>query len=150
MNRLAWWMRIVGGFYLVMGIFNTPPIIEARLLTQYPSLGVPTDSAAARALIDTWFMFGLEVIVIGASLVYLSRDPLRHIALIWVVIAMEALRGIVFDLYLIAQGYENVVVYVAWIIVHLVIIVTGVHSIRYSRADESRVEAASVATRGAL
>lgn len=125
MPGLKWWMRIVGGFYLLMGVFNTPIVIEARLLTQYPNLGVSVDSVAARALIDTWFMFGLEVMVIGAALIYCSRDPVRHVALAWTVIGLELVRGIADDLYLIARGYDNVAVYVGWILVHTTIIVSG-------------------------
>jgi hypothetical protein len=129
MSGLKLWMRIVGAFYVVMGVFNTPWIIEARLTTQYPNLGVATDSNAARALVDTWFMFGLEVMVIGVALLYFSRDPARHIALVWTVIGLEIVRGIFDDLYLLARGYD-VAIYSGWIVIHLIIIVTGVVAVR--------------------
>jgi hypothetical protein len=129
MSGLKLWMRIVGAFYVVMGLFNTPWIIEARLTTQYPNLGVAADSNAARALVDTWFMFGLEVMVIGVALLYFSRDPARHIALVWTVIGLEIVRGIVDDLYLIARGYD-VAIYSGWIVIHLIIIVTGLVALR--------------------
>lgn len=127
------WMRAVGGFYVFMGLFNTPPIIQARMPVQYPDLGVPVDSFPAQALIDVWFMFGLEVLVIGAALLWFSRDPLRHIALVWTVLVLELVRGIADDVYLIARGYD-LVVYSIWIVIHLVVITTGMLSIRRSRS----------------
>jgi hypothetical protein len=36
---------------------------------QYPGLGVTVDSAPAEALVDVWFMFGLEVAWIVLHLV---------------------------------------------------------------------------------
>jgi hypothetical protein len=125
MSRLRWWMRAVGAFYLVLGVFNTPPVINARLPAQYPDLGVPVDSVPAQALVDTWFMFGLEIAVIGAALIYFSGNPVRHIALVWTVIALEVVRGVLDDLYLIARGYDALF-YGVFALVHLVIIVTGV------------------------
>lgn len=92
---------------------------------QYPDLGIPVDSVAAQALVDVWFMFGLEVAVIGAALVYFSRDPLRHTAVMRTVLGLELVRGIVDDLYLIGRGYDPVP-YLIWILVHLVILVIGV------------------------
>ncbi len=146
MDRLKWWMRIVGGFYVLIGAFNTPLIIEARLETQYPNLGVPTDSPAAQALIDTWFMFGLEVAVIGVALILFSWDPLRNVALVWTVIGLEAIRGIFDDIYLIATGSDNPAIYVAWILVHAVIIVTGLMAIRSARSAHGLAMAGIPAT----
>ncbi|MEX2599767.1 MAG: BphX family protein [Dehalococcoidia bacterium] len=129
MPKLKWWMRIVGGFYVAMGLFNTPFIIQARLPVQYPDLGVAVESAAAQALMDVWFMFGLEAMVIGAALLYFSRDPLRHAALVWTVLSLELVRGIADDLYLLARGYDPLI-YSGWILIHSVIIITGVIFLR--------------------
>lgn len=122
-------MRIVGGFYVAIGLFNTPPVIAARLPLQYPDLGVAVDSRPVQVLIDVWFMFGLEVAVIGVALLIAARDPARHVALVWTVLALEMVRGIVDDVYLIARGYEAAL-YLTWIIVHAAIIATGLWSLR--------------------
>jgi hypothetical protein len=140
MKGLKWWMRAVGMFYVLMGVFNTPLIIEARLTTQYPNLGVTTDSLAAQALVDTWFMFGLEVFVIGLALLYFSREPERSVALIWMVLGLELIRGILDDIYLIARGYEPVI-YLVWILIHSVIIITGLLVLRSAYSGESRIQA---------
>ncbi|HEV2126221.1 MAG TPA: BphX family protein [Chloroflexota bacterium] len=142
MARLKWWMRTVGAFYLFLGIFNLPFVVQARLLGQYPNLGVPVDSAAARALVDTWFMFGLEMGVVGAALVFFSRNPVRHLALVWTVIALEVVRGVADDLYLIARG-QDAVFYGSFALVHLAIIITGIVFAR--RALGTSAAAAEVA-----
>lgn len=125
MTPLKWWMRTVGAFYLLLSIFNLPFVVEARLPMQYPNLGVPLGSSAAQALVDMWFMFGLELGVVGAALIYFSRSPVRHLALVWTVIALEVVRGILDDLYLIARGHDAVF-YGGFAVVHLIIILTGI------------------------
>lgn len=137
MNPLRRWMQVVGAFYVLMALFNTPPVIEARFGMQYPDLGVAVESAAVQALVDTWFMFGLEAGVIGVALLYCSRHPYQHRSLVWTVLALEMVRGIADDLYLIARGYDPII-YLAWIAVHGVIVTTGVVAIRRARANASR------------
>ena len=128
-GHLQRWMRIVGSFYVAVGLFNTPPVIAARFPAQYPDLGVAVDSLPAQALVDVWFMFGLEVAVIGVALLIAARNPARHLALVWTVLALEIVRGIVDDVYLLARGYE-VAPYVIWIVVHAAIVVTGLWALR--------------------
>lgn len=128
-RHLQRWMRIVGSFYIALGLFNTPPIIAARFAAQYPDLGVTVDSMPAQALIDVWFMFGLEVAVIGVALLIAARNPARHLALMWTVLVLEVVRGIVDDVYMLARGYE-VAPYVIWIVVHTAIAITGWWALR--------------------
>ena len=123
------WLRAVGGFYVLVGVFNLPPVIEARFPMQYPDLGIGVDSAPAQALVDVWFMFGLEIAVTGVALLLAARNPVRHVALVWLVLGLEVVRGIVDDLYLLARGYD-VGIYVGWIVLHAVIIVTGLLALR--------------------
>jgi hypothetical protein len=99
-------MRIVGGFYILLALFNTPPVISARFTVKYPDL---------------------EAAVVGVALVLLSRDPL---------LALEVVRGIVDDRYLLTRGYEPIFS-VGWIVIHLVIVVTGLLSIRAIRRAQS-------------
>jgi len=137
-------MRGVGAFYLFLGAFNTPFVIEARLPAQYPNLGVPVSSAAAQALVDTWFLFGLEMGVVGAALIYFSRSPVRHLALVWTVIVLEVVRGVLDDLYLIARG-NDAVFYSGFAVVHLVIIGTGIAFARGARRTSASAVAAAPA-----
>ena len=147
-RHLQRWMRIVGSLYVALGLFNTPPVTAARFPAQYPDLGVTVDSMPAQALVDVWFMFGLEVAVIGVALLIASREPSRHLALVWTVMALEVVRGIADDLYLLARGYE-VTPYVIWIVVHAAIVVTGLWALRraqllpraHTRRDSVEVDA---------
>ena len=81
-------------------------------------------------------MFGLDLLVIGVFLLYASRAPLRHLNLVWLIVALELVRGILDDVYMIAQGYEAPI-YVAFIVLHLVIIVTGIAFIRQIQGSRS-------------
>jgi hypothetical protein len=53
---------------------------------------------------------------------------------VWLVIGYEILRGIVDDLFLIAQGYP-IASYVGWIVIHLIIIVTGILFVWQAQAE---------------
>ena len=134
MKRLEWWLRIVGLFYLlqfVMMVFVRAPIRAigpAGVLAQ-ASAGDPT----ARFLVDTWITFGLEVGAIGAVLLIASRVPDQAKVLVWTVIGIELARGIVDDIYMIARGYDLKVT-ITWIVIHTVIIVTGLLALKSSRS----------------
>jgi hypothetical protein len=63
----------------------------------------------------------------------LSRYPARARALVWTVIAGEATWGIVIDIYKLARGYP-LAPPVPWMIIHSVIIATGILALRQSPA----------------
>ena len=74
-------------------------------------------------------MIGLFFGVLGAALLISSRVPLRARALVWTVIAAEAVWGIGIDLYKLAHGYESTAPLV-WIVIHALIIATGILFLR--------------------
>ena len=123
-------MRIVGAFYVlqfVMMVFVRAPIqaIGPEGTLALASAGDPL----ARFLVDTWIAFGLEVGVLGAGLFVFSGKPDQAKALVWTVIGIELAKGPAYDIYMIARGYE-LTAFVIWIVIHSVIIVTGVYSLR--------------------
>ncbi len=125
-------MRVVGSFYLlqfVMMVFVRAPIqaIGPKGALALASAGDPL----ARFLVDTWIAFGLEVGVLGAGLLIFSRKPDQAKALVWTVIGIELVKGPVYDIYMIAREYE-LTAFVIWIVIHTVIIVTGLYSLRRS------------------
>ena len=136
MIKLKWWMRIVGVFYLlqfVMMAFVRAPI---RALGPEGALAqASTGDPMAIFLVDTWVAFGLEVGVIGAGLLIASRIPDQAKALVWTVIGIELVKGPAYDIYMIARGYE-LTAFVIWIVIHSVIIVTGLLSLRTTRPAE--------------
>ena len=130
MTRIKWWMRVVGVFYLlqfVMMVFVRAPIqaIGPKGALELASAGDPL----ASFLVDTWIAFGLEVGVLGAGLLIFSGKPDHAKALVWTVIGIELVKGPAYDIYMIVRGYE-LTAFVIWIVIHTVIIVTGIYSLR--------------------
>jgi|GEM_PF-307998 len=125
MAKLKWWMRVVGVLYLILGIGFIPPLNELRMRSFVPITAGP-ETIEYKALIDWTFVFGLDLMVIGAMLIYASGKPLRNIILVQTVIALEFVRGVLDDIYYIFRGYASVPFYIGFIVVHLIIIVTGI------------------------
>lgn len=130
MMRLKIWMRAVGVFYLLQAVLGG--IVRGRIMTVAPTntnaqagLGDPM----AKAVIDTWVTFGLELGAIGLALLFFARKPEQSKTLVWLVIAIEVMRGIIGDTYLISRG-ESLVGMVIRIIIHTAIIVTGLLALR--------------------
>lgn len=136
MKRLQWWMRIVGAFYLLLTIMNLSALILDPQLTMYQSMlpaPMTGNALAARGFADAWFAFIMELMVTGAFLLWASREPLRHLSVVWLVIWFEVFRGIVDDVFLITRGYDAMG-YLGFIVVHLIIIITGVMFARQAQA----------------
>jgi hypothetical protein len=130
MTRLRWWLRIVGALYVldfVMKSFVQAPIksIGPADVLDRAAAGDPT----ARLVVDTWVGFGLETGAVGAVLLIASRRPELAKPLVWTVIAIELLRGLAFDSYMIARGYPPATFFV-WIVIHIVIIASGLLLLR--------------------
>jgi len=140
MHRLKTWMRVVGGFYIFLGLLNTPPVVAARMSAQYPTLGVGLDHVAAKAINDLWFMFGVETAVIGLMLIIASGAPLQGKLLVQTVLLLELTRGVLTDAYWISRGYYDNVFYAVWIVIHLAIIISGWRALR--RAESGAAEQA--------
>jgi len=136
MIKLKWWLRIVGVFYLLQFVMNS--FVHAPISAVGPEGALARASAGdamARFLVDTWITFGLEVGAIGAMLLIASRKPEQAKVLVWTVIGIELARGIVDDIYMIARGYD-LGVYIIWIVIHTIVIVTGLLSLRKARPIE--------------
>ena len=123
MTKLKWWFRIVGAFYLLLtlvnlyGIFINPQFYR-------DGFGIAND-LALKTFIDAWMAFVMDMLVIGAFLLWASRNPLKHLSVVWFVVWMEVFHGIVDDMFLIARGYDATF-YTVFSVIHLIIIVTGV------------------------
>lgn len=143
MNKLKWWMRIVGGLYLLLFVGTLPPIsmpTQSRI-GQYPGLAELTNTIAFELLVETWFMFGLELAVIGVMLLYAAREPLKNLILAQTVIGLELVRGVVDDLWLIATGHPAGLL-IGFLVLHALIIVPGVIFIRQAKREAAPAGAA--------
>jgi hypothetical protein len=131
-GKLKRWMKVVGVLYIINGMalgisFVVPAVGEASIGARVP--GAELSGPMYEFALDTWLMFGFEMLVVGAALLWASRDAWTNRVLAWTVIALEAVRGVVDDLIWIARGYTTVV-YIGWIVFHIGVIATGASALR--------------------
>ena len=135
MNKLKWWLIVVGVFYLLLTLMNlyflfvTPDYMTGMLPP--PMAG---NALAGRAFADAWLVFVFELGVLGAVMLYAARDLKNSKLLVWAVIGAEIFRGIVADAVWIARGYAAAE-YIPFIVIHLIIIATGVVFVRQAFAE---------------
>ncbi len=109
-----------------------PALNASRVPMMLP--GVETSGVTYHGLLDFSFMFGLDLIVTGAFMLWASRDPLKNLSIVWLVVALEIVRGILDDLYMISKGYAAPF-YIGFIVLHLTVIATGILSLRQAQAE---------------
>lgn len=129
MKIMTWWLRAVGALYLVLGAAWLPPLTLARLESAIPGFDGPADGTAARGFADYLLMFGLELLVLAVFLIVASFRPSWWVPAAWLVIALSIVRGILDDVYMIAVGYP-VPMFLGFIALHAVVIVTGLIAVR--------------------
>lgn len=132
MKKLTWWFRIVGAFYLLLGVANmygtfVNPAFYAG------NLPYPADDAVVKAFVHGWSPFAFEIVGLGTFMLWASFNPRRYLGAVWLLVWLELLHGVVDDIYLIANGFSAG--YIGFIVVHLVIIVTGVVFARQAEAE---------------
>ena len=125
MRKTKWWLRIVGVFYLLLSfgslwvLFINPHIFG----TMFPFAAEPL---AIRAFSDAWLIFVLEMAVLGSVMLYASREPARHGILVLTVAILEFIRGAGGDFLWMMRGWPTAN-YIPFMIVHLIIAVTGIY-----------------------
>lgn len=129
------WMVVVGVFFLVMGIGLLPWANDARIAIVgleafYTGGDLTTDDTAYRYLLDWTGVFGTTLLVLGGMLLVVSRQPVRNRAFAHLVIWGEVVRGVLADVWFISRDYIPNEPYYAFIVVHLVVIVTGIRALR--------------------
>lgn len=133
MNKLKWWFRIVGGFYLLLALMNMYFTFSGNLAMVRDTIPFPVDDFGVQAFIDGWSPFAFEILGIATFMLWASRDPLKYLGAVWLLVWLELLHGVVDDVYLIARGYDAAS-YIVFIVIHLSIIVTGVMFAREASA----------------
>ncbi|MCG3211791.1 MAG: hypothetical protein FOGNACKC_05437 [Anaerolineae bacterium] len=129
MKKTKWWLRIVGGFYLLLTLLNLYALFFSDLQIFRDTLPFPADAFAVRAFADAWMVFIFELGVLGAMMLYASREPAQSKILVLTVVMAEVFRGVVADAVWIGRGYSPAS-YIPFIIVHLIIIATGILFVR--------------------
>jgi hypothetical protein len=149
MRKLSWWFRVTGVVYIVLGVTWLPFINAPKLDAVIPGFDGPVGGTAYNGFLDWLVMFALEMLVVGAFLIYASFAPAKHLSLVWLVIALELVRGIVDDVYMIAAGYP-VASNVVFIVLHALIIVTGVLAARAAQTQHRAAQTSSNPTMPAV
>ena len=133
MDRLAWWLRIVGAFYVLQAALIL--VFQAPIRAQGPTGTIALISAGdpvAHFLVDTWITFALEIGAIGVALIIFARTSGGARTLVWTALAIEFARGLIADIVLLARG-ESIAVLGPWLAIHSVIIATGLFVLRKHR-----------------
>ena len=136
MKKLKWWFTIVGAFYLLLALMNMYFVLfdptGMSSMTKFPFAVAPDTTMA---FVDGWSPFAFEVLGIGTFMLWAARNPRRYLGAVWLLVWLELLHGVLDDIYLIARGYDAGG-YIAFIAIHLVIIVTGVLFGRQAEAEK--------------
>jgi BphX-like len=134
MTKIKWWLRVVGGFYLLLALgslwslFINPHIFGSM----FP---YSADALSIRAFSDAWLIFVLEMVVLGGIMLYAAREPAHNGILVLTVAILEFIRGAGGDLLWMTRGWPTAN-YIPFMIVHLIIAVTGLYFLRQESAKK--------------
>lgn len=135
MKMLTWWFRIVGAFYLLLALMNMYIVLlNPSAISAMATFPFPTTTDTVMAFVDGWSPFAFEILGIGTFMIWASRNPRRYLGAVWLLVWLELLHGVLDDIYLIVRGYDAVS-YIVFIVVHLIIIVTGIMAVRKVEAQ---------------
>ena len=128
MTKTTWWLRLVGGFYLLLALASL------RVLFVDPQMfgamnPFAADAQALRAFADAWLIFVLEMGVLGVIMLYYARDSARNRILVLTVSVLELVRGAGGDLLWMMRGWPTAN-YIPFKIVHLIIAGAGLFFLR--------------------
>jgi hypothetical protein len=132
-KKLKWWFIIVGAFYTLLGLMNMYGMFVNPAFFA-GSLPYPADAAVVKAFVDGWSPFAFEVVGLGTFMLWAARNPRKYLGAVWLIVWLELLHGVVDDIYLIANGF-SAGGYIPFIVIHLIIIVTGVLFARQAEAE---------------
>ena len=137
MKKLKWWFRIVGAFYLLLGLVSVYGTLVNQL--SFAQLHeIATNPDVVKAFVIGWSPFTFEMVGIATFMLWASRDPIRYLGAVWLLVWLEFLHGILDDIYLMTNGF-SVSFYIGFIVVHLIIIVTGILFARQATTRPSQV-----------
>jgi hypothetical protein len=135
MKKLTWWFRIVGGFYLLLAVMNMyGTFVNQDFFRQV--LPYADNELAVKAFVIGWSPFTFEIVGLGTFMLWASRNADKYSGAVWLIVWLELLHGVIDDVYLIANGF-NAGEYIPFIVIHLIIIVTGIWAARQAQAQTS-------------
>ena len=128
MTKTKWWLRLVGGFYLLLIVGSFWVLfINPRLFGDMFPYSV--DDTVVRAFSDAWLIFVLEMFALGIIMLYGSRKPEGNEILVMTVAILELIRGAGGDLLWMSRGWSTAN-YIPFMIAHLIVAGTGILFLR--------------------
>lgn len=134
MRKLQWWFRIVGVWYLLLFLMNIYIMFMGSQQYIADTMPFPADQWAVRAYVDGWSPFLFEMLGIATFALWASRKPAKHTSAALLLVWLEFMHGVLDDIFLIVRGYDAAG-YIAFIAIHLLIIVTGFVFARQTEAE---------------
>lgn len=134
MKKLQWWFRTIGMWYLLLGLMNIYMMFLGSQTYLAQNIPYPTDEWAIRAFVDGWSPFLFEMFGIATFALWASHNPSKHTSAALLLVWLEFTHGVLDDIFLIARGYEASG-YIAFIVIHLIIIVTGLVFSRQAQTE---------------
>lgn len=125
MKKIRIWFFCVGAWYLLNFISLLPPLMKNQLPRFYPAIEVSSGSIAYEALIDIWFLFGLLYGTVGIGLFLAARRPLENHLFVILVVLIEIIAGIIWDIYSLTRAITPASFSYFFIAVHVLIIGTA-------------------------
>lgn len=120
------WLWAVGGLYVLLGVQFTPAINASQFTRVLRGWTAARDTTEFKAVVDWEWTFGLDLLAIGVVAIVAAAMSVAGLAvMVWVIAARELLGGIVADLRIISGGYADRRVYAGLIVLHVVIIASG-------------------------
>jgi len=136
MTKTTWWLRLVGGFYLLLALTSLRVLfVDPQMFgAMFP---FAADALSVRAFSDAWLIFVLEMGVLGAIMLYYARDSAYNRILVLTVSILELVRGAGGDLLWMTRGWP-LANYIPFMIVHLIIAGTGLFFLRQEKLEADR------------
>ena len=130
MTQTTWWLRVVGGFYLLLALTSLWVLfVDPHMFGAMNPFAA--DAQALNAFADAWLIFVLEMGVLGVIMLYYARDSAHNKILILTVSILELVRGAGGDLLWTLRGWPAAN-YIPFMILHLIIAGTGLFFLRRS------------------
>ncbi|GIK59059.1 MAG: BphX family protein [Chloroflexi bacterium] len=124
----------MGVWYLLLVLMNIYMMFLGDTQYLVDQLPFPADEWAVRAFVDGWSPFLFEMAGIATFALWASRKPAKYASAAILLIWLEITHGVLDDIFLIARGYDASG-YIAFIVIHLIIIATGVWAVRRAEAE---------------
>mgnify|MGYP003487359345 CR=1 FL=1 len=127
------WLIALGLWYVFNAVLTWPSVFGPGLSTMYPGVELSATEPIFRLLTEAWVIVGIQLAAIGVVALWGARNPMKYIAVIPVTIVTEIVDGI-WDIYSIVYSYEATWVGVVTLVIHVIIILTGMVAWRKAHA----------------